>query len=362
VALTHGPVRVTHMVPALFGDDGVVGGAERYALELARSMSHSTPTCLLTFGSRESDDASGGLRVRVLGARSVRGQRTNPFTLRIASALRDADVIHCHQTHVLSSSFAALVARATGRRAFTTDLGGGGWDVSGYVPTDRWFHGHLHISEYSRRISGHAGKPWAHVISGGVDTGRFSPDDRIARDGTAVFVGRILPHKGVDHLIEAAPPDMPVEVIGRSYDAAYLDRLRNGARGKRVTFRLSCTDAEVIDAYRRAMCVVLPSVYKTADGRETLVPELLGQTLLEGMACATPAVASDVASLPEVVEDDVSGFLFSPGDVTRLRERLQWLRQHPADARAMGLRARQRILDRFQWRAVVDRCLSIYAA
>jgi len=51
------------------------------------------------------------------------------------------------------------------------------------------------------------------------------------------------------------------------------------------------------------------SSYKTADGLVTRVPELLGQTLLEGMACATCAICTDVASMPEVVEDGVSGFV-----------------------------------------------------
>jgi hypothetical protein len=40
-----------HIVPALFGaDDGLVGGAERYALELACHMAGETPTTLITFG------------------------------------------------------------------------------------------------------------------------------------------------------------------------------------------------------------------------------------------------------------------------------------------------------------------------
>ena len=48
---------------------------------------------------------------------------------------------------------------------------------------------------------------------------------------------------------------------------------------------------------------MLPSVYRTSIGTETAVPELLGQTLLEGMACEAPAICTDVASLPEIVED-----------------------------------------------------------
>ena len=103
-----------------------------------------------------------------------------------------ADIVHCHQQHVLMSSTAAAVCRATGRRVFVTDLGGGGWDISAYVSTDGWFHGHLHISEYSRNVFGHQNAPTARVILGGVDTAKFSPGEGVQRDG-GVSVRRPAP-------------------------------------------------------------------------------------------------------------------------------------------------------------------------
>jgi hypothetical protein len=73
----------------------------------------------------------------------VRGQRANPISLSIFSELLKAGVVHCHQQHMLASSFAAAFCRLTRRRVFVTDLGGGGFDVSAYVSTDSWYHGHL---------------------------------------------------------------------------------------------------------------------------------------------------------------------------------------------------------------------------
>jgi glycosyltransferase involved in cell wall biosynthesis len=276
--------------------------------------------------------------------------------------LRKADVVHCHQQHVVASSLAALVCKLSGRRVFVSELGGGGWDISAYISTDRWYHGHLHISEYSRKIYGQAGKPWAHVILGGVDTEKFSPDEEVERDGTALFVGRLLPHKGVNDLLRAVSPDMPLELIGQAYDARFLEDLKQLAQGKRVVFRHDCDDAALVQAYRRALCVVLPSVYRTMYGAVSDVPELLGQTLLEGMACATPAVCTDVAGMPEVVEDGVTGFVVPAHDASALGEKLRWLREHPSEAKIMGQAARRRVLEKFTWGKVVGRCLEIYTA
>jgi glycosyltransferase involved in cell wall biosynthesis len=360
----HLVTRVLHIVPALFGaDDGILGGAERYALELARHMSEVTPTTLVSFGSRERDETLGQLRVRVIGNPwYVRGQRTNPVALALVNEVRKADVVHCHQQHVLASSLAALVCKVTGRRVFVSDLGGGGWDVSAYVSTDRWYRGHLHISEYSRKIYGQADKPWAHVILGGVDVEKFSPDDSVERDGTVLFVGRLLPHKGVNDLIGALAPDMSLEIIGQSSDARFLEDLKGMAKGKQVAFRHACDDKALVQAYRKALCVVLPSVYKTMYGEVSNVPELLGQTLLEGMACGTPAICTDVASMPEVVEDGVTGFIVPAHDPTALNQKLRWLREHPQEARGMGRAARRRVLEKFTWPDVVQRCMKIYAA
>lgn len=355
-------VNVLHIVPALFGkSNGIVGGAERYALEMARHMADVVPTTLVSFGDQGHEEMIGALCIRVLGQSwYVRGQRSNPLSLRLWEELRRADIVHCHQRQVLSSSLAAVFCRLTGRRVFVSDLGGGGWDISGYVSTDRWYHGHLHISEYSRKNAKHETQPWAHTIMGGVDIEKFSPDERVEKNGHVLFVGRLMPHKGINYLIEALPPDMNLEIIGQPYDQRFVEYLHELAAGKRVVFRYDCDDTALIDAYRRALCIVLPSVYRTVYDDETKVPELLGQTLLEGMACGTPAICTDVASMPEVVEDGVSGFVVPPNDPAVLREKLYWLQNHPEQAHAMGRAARQRVIENFTWLKVVNRCLEIY--
>ena len=356
------PLKILHVVPALFGHGGVVGGAERYALELARHMAEVAPTTLVTFGDEARCETVGSLQVRVLGAPwYVRGQRTNPVSGKLLAEVFKADVVHCHQQHVLSSSLAAALCRVSGRRVFVSDLGGGGWDVSAYVSTDRWYHGHLHISEYSRRQAGHARSARAHVIMGGVDAEKFSPNGAAEEgDHPVLYVGRFMPHKGVDDLLEALPEGMRLELIGQPYHEQFVADLQRLSEGKDVRFRYDCDDAALVDAYRRALCVVLPSVYRTRYGGETKVPELLGQTLLEGMACGAPAVCTDVASMPEVVEDSVTGFVVPPNDSRALSEKLLWLRNNPARRREMGAAARRRVLEKFTWPSVVRNCLEIY--
>jgi glycosyltransferase involved in cell wall biosynthesis len=353
---------VVHVVPALFGPGGVVGGAERYALELAKAMANEVPTQLVTFGPNETTERDGELSVRVIGRPwRVRGQENNPISLRLFAALRSASIVHCHQQHVVASSTAALYCRMTGRRVFVSDLGGGGWDISAYLSTDRWYHGHLHISEYSRLVFGHGSNPKAHVILGGVDTNKFSPDPAVERTNEVLYVGRLLPHKGINYLIEAMDPDMELIIVGPKGDARYFTDLSRLAENKHVTFRHDCSDDELIGLYRRALCVVLPSVYTDMYGGTTTVPELLGQTLLEGMACGTPVICSEVASMPEVVADGETGFIVAPNDPAALGQKLHWFKEHSQESARMGTAARDRVIGNFTWPAVVQRCLEAYA-
>jgi alpha-maltose-1-phosphate synthase len=70
------------------------------------------------------------------------------------------------------------------------------------------------------------------------------------------------------------------------------------------------------------LCIVLPSVHTTIYGEYHPIPELLGRTLLEGMACGARAICTNVTSMPEIVEDGVTGFVVPPNDSGALRDRI----------------------------------------
>ena len=322
------------------------------------------PTTLVTFGPDDRQDTIERLRVRVLGRPwLVRGQRTNPFSWALVGAIRRADVVHCHQQHVVMSSVAAAVCRMTRpagvrERSRRRRLGRVGVRVDRpLVPRAPALE---RVQPARRRAT--RTKPWARVISGGVDAEKFSPDETVQRSRTPIFVGRILPHKGVHDLVDALPPGMPLTIIGPPNDTGTIEALRARAADKPVTFRHDCDDRRLVEEYRRALCVsCCRACTEPPTACETRVPELLGQTLLEAMACGTPVICTNVASLPEIVEDGVSGFVVPPHDPATLGRRLQWLADHPGEAAAMGAAGRRRVVERFQWAHVVRRCLDAYA-
>jgi glycosyltransferase involved in cell wall biosynthesis len=183
------------------------------------------------------------------------------------------------------------------------------------------------------------------VVLGGVDDDFFSSGDAPAKRDRLVYVGRLMPHKGIDRLLAALPPDVPLSICGRPYHSEYHELLRALAAGKRVEFLTNSTDDEVRELYRRAIAVVLPSVYVDCYGTPQAAPELMGFSLLEGMACGAPAICSRVGGMPEFVDHGETGFIFD--ELAELTDYIQRLAQDSALAGTMGEQGRREVGERY---------------
>jgi glycosyltransferase involved in cell wall biosynthesis len=357
-------VRIVHVAPTPFGAGGLLGGGERYPLELARALAGAADVELVTFGPRAGvvRDRSG-LRVRTL--RPVGhggGHPVHPLAPQLPWALDGADVVHTHHTRSAPSRLAAVAARLRGQRLVTTDhgLGGGGW--LGLLPA--LFDRFLTVSRFSAAVLGVPAER-TRVVYGGADPRRFAPDPRVPRDGV-LYVGRLTPHKGIDRLVRALPEGAQLTVAGtgghdvRLPECGYPTLLRELARGRDVAFPGAVPDAELPGLHRAAAVFVLPTVKQDCYGRRFAISELLGLSVLEAMASGTPVVASRLDGLPEVVRDGETGFLVTPGDVGELHERLGQLLGNRALAARMGARGREVALEQFTWQACAQRCLAAY--
>ncbi len=360
-----GAVRsVLHVSPSLFGPDGIVGGGERSAYSLAHAVAHEVPTTLVSFGPRRSSQRDGPLRVEIYpSGGDLVGQRFDPLSYRFLEQVRGVDVVHCNQYRVAVSQLAILAGAALGKRTFVTDRGGVGVHFDPQLPVERRLTALLPMSRFSLKHlpSDVPGR----VILGGVTDIFLShgvhPPANVGRSPRRVlYVGRIMRHKGIDVLIEGLPEGIGLDVIGHVYDEEYHALLQRLASGRDVRFVHNALDTQLLDAYRDALVVVLPSVYRDAFGGRWQMPELLGSVLLESMACGTPVICSDVGGMPEAVDDGVSGFVVPPNDPAALRRYILQLAADPVQRKRLGAQAREHVLERFTWTAVARRALYAY--
>ena len=356
---TRPTIAVVYPIP--FGDDGIFGGGERYAVELAKALARETPTRLITFGSNPRREQIGDLDVRIhKPLRYVHGLRANPLSFGFLRDLRGVDVIHCVAWNTLVTDFAVLYGRLTGKKVFVTDVGGGAsFTLTRWLPVGRWVDGFLLIAAQGGAQFTAWRDRWS-ILLGGIDAKHFRPVPGAERSGV-LFVGRLLPHKGIDTLIAAVDPDVPLRIVGRPYHDKYFALLQEMAAGKQVTFVTNASDEEILGYYQAAAVSVLPSVHRTVYGDWAPLPELLGFTLLEAMACGAAVICSRVGPLDEVVVDGESGFVVPPGDPVALGDRIRALLGDPALASRVGEAARRRVEEVFTWEQVARRCLEAYA-
>ena len=199
------------------------------------------------------------------------------------------------------------------------------------------------VSEFVRDRLVAQGYPPEHTVVRylGVPLDRFQPAAADLRDPIVLFVGRLAPEKGCDHLIdvmrrvEQECPEAELVVIG---DGPLRGSLERQARVvPRCRFIGSVPQREVIDWMARAQILCVPSV--TLPSGEA---EGFGLVFAEAQAMALPVVSYAVGGIPEAVAHGETGLLTPEGDRALLFAHLVRLLRDPALRARLGAAGRRR--------------------
>jgi glycosyltransferase involved in cell wall biosynthesis len=169
-----------------------------------------------------------------------------------------------------------------------------------------------------------------------------------------VTVGRLDGLKGHRELLRAAPeivaahPGVQFAFVGEGPDQQELeDEARRRGVGDHVTFLGWRPDAwRLMEA---ADLVVHPSL-----------SEAFCSVIIEAQALERPLVATDVGGAREQVDDGETGVLVPAGDHTAIRDAVVDLLTRPADAAAMGVEARRRVVEKFSFPRQMARYEALY--
>lgn len=204
------------------------------------------------------------------------------------------------------------------------------------------------------------------LIPCGVDLGTFRPiakEQARAKLGidahrVALFVGRVVPLKGIDILLDAVSrlvslPDMQVVIAGGPGEQGHeLKRLRwlveELEMGQRVRFEGPITWESLPIYYSAADVCVVPSHY-----------ESFGLVAMESLACGTPVIASKVGGLPSVVKDGRNGFLVPWRCPQEFADRIAAVLTDDLLLEQLCRRARPSVL-RFGWQNIATQISALY--
>jgi glycosyltransferase involved in cell wall biosynthesis len=212
----------------------------------------------------------------------------------VAQRAADFDVLHFHIDYL---HFA--VTRRQKINAVTTLHGR--LDIPELVPLYEEFRNMnlVSISDAQRLPLSWAN--WIGTVYHGLPEDLYKPT--VAPGKYLAFLGRISPEKGVDRAIEIAKRvDMPikiaakVDVVDKQYFEANIRKLLDHPL---VEFIGEIGEREKSDFLGNALALLFPIDW----------PEPFGLVVIEAMACGTPVIAYRKGSVPEVIDEGMTGFM-----------------------------------------------------
>lgn len=200
-----------------------------------------------------------------------------------------------------------------------------------------------------------------HVTPFGVDTNVFRPREAstIWQPGGRLTIGNVKalePEYGIPVLIRAFAAvsqqcqDICLVIVGNgSQKDMLLEMIKRVGLENRVYLMPAVPHQQVPGILKGFDIFVVPSL-----------SESFGVAAVEASACGLPVIASRVGGLPEVIEDEITGILVSPGDQQALTVALRRLIDSPELRRKMGEAGRLRVEQRYSWEKSVDIMDSLY--
>lgn len=174
----------------------------------------------------------------------------------------------------------------------------------------------------------------------------------IEKDGYILFLGRIVPEKGLEYLVNAFKKintDKKLVIAGGASDTNdFMKRIKDLSRDdKRIIFTGFVEGKILEELYSNSYIYVLPS-------------DLEGMpiSLLEAMSYENCCLVSDIPECIEVVEDKAINF--KRGNIEDLKEKLQDLCLNPSKVKAYKKIAREYICSKYSWDNVVDETINLY--
>lgn len=169
----------------------------------------------------------------------------------------------------------------------------------------------------------------------------------LGKDSYILFLGRLVPEKGIRYLIEAfkkVNTEKKLVIAGGSSDTnTFMQELKESAKeDSRIIFTDFVQGQVLEELYSNAYVYTLPS---DLDG--------MPLSLLEAMSYGNCCISSDINECAEVVED--KALLFKKSNVDDLREKLQFVCDHPDEVKKLKEGATDFICKKYNWDEVVEK-------
>ena len=168
-----------------------------------------------------------------------------------------------------------------------------------------------------------------------------------------LYFGRITEEKGVDTIVKAYEmlPNYSVKIVGddTTSEAKRLKKYILEKRLQNIEFLGFKSGVELENIIEGARFTLIPSIWY----------DNLPNTALESFQFSKPVIASNLGSLPELVEDGVNGYLFKAGNAVDLTEKIKRLDNEEL-VKKMGKESKSKLENKFSSSAHYKELISLF--
>jgi colanic acid/amylovoran biosynthesis glycosyltransferase len=223
-------------------------------------------------------------------------------------------------------------------------------------------------SEYNKKylmnVTGFYQDDRIKIVRATIDIEKFPP--RLSSDSTRglniITIGRLVKKKGTIYLIKSMKivleqfPDAHLFIVGDGPERVALDDcIRRWKLERNISILGEMTNEKCDSLMDKCDIAVLPCIVSDSGDRD-----VCPLTLQEAMAKEIPVISTFVASIPELIEDGVSGLLVPEKDEKALADALMKLMDNPKLREVLGKNGRNRILDEFNIKTQVTKLVNIW--
>lgn len=130
--------------------------------------------------------------------------------------------------------------------------------------------------------------------------------------GYFLYIGRLSNEKGIPYLLQAMkdlPKTIKLKIVGSGPEENNLKKYAQENNLDNIEFLGFKNREEITDIYQNCISTILPCNWF----------EIFGMTNIESFVNGKPVIASNIGGIPEIVEDNINGLLFEPGNIEELK-------------------------------------------
>jgi glycosyltransferase involved in cell wall biosynthesis len=291
------------------------------------------------------------------------------------------DIVHAHNMHYFSENHARILDAMTQAKGIPMVLTAHNiWDDMLFLKLTRhinWTH-IIAVSHYikSELIGTGYEESKITVIHHGIDTNIFHPrvnPERMYKKFPELKGRKVIFHparmglaKGCDvsikaiNLVKDMFPDVILVLAGtRNIIDWELSQQKDIAYFLDLVKMFNLEDLVFIDVYPLDE---MPEMYSLSQVciYPSSVPEPFGLTMLEAMGCAKPMIVTDMGGMPEVIRDEINGFVIKVKDFETLASRIENLLANKRISERLGRTGRQMVTTHYTKEIMTKSHLDVY--